>query len=132
MTMSTATTSLDRHQVRNDAVFRELASIEQRLRDIEMEFDEMSERDRAHIKAKQRDARDSLERGETKNLVVITPPEENDGSHAVSKYEGIYTFIEAGSLDLQRGDETLVRVVDVGDNHAEAIALERVQSGGTQ
>lgn len=132
MTTSTAETSLDRNHGSYDAVFHELATIEQRLRDLEMEIDEMSNGKQSHIQAKQRDARDSLERGETKNLVVITPPEENDGSHAVSKFEGIYTFIETGPLELGRGDETRVRIVDVGDNHAEAIALERIESEAAQ
>lgn len=103
----------------------ELTELKQRLRAVEAYLDGLDAEQRAHITARKQDAREIIERGDTINLVVVTPPKENDGTHAVSKYEGIYTFIDANYHDLHRGDEVWARIVDVGDTHAEAILLER-------
>lgn len=109
-------------------LLEELVAIEGRVREIESELDGMSTRERSHLQAKQRDARDTLERGDTKTLIILEPASDNDGE-AVSKINGIYTFVQPGSFDLLRGDVISGRIVDVGDNHAEAIALEHHQGG---
>lgn len=103
----------------------ELTELKQRLRAVEAHLNGLDAEQRAHITARKQDAREIIHRGEVMNLVVVTPPRENDGTHAISKYEGIYTFIDANYHDLHRGDEVRVRIVDVGDTHAEAILLER-------
>jgi len=59
------------------------------------------------------------------DLVIMTPPKDFDWTHAVSKIEGIYTF-----NDVEQGDNVRARIVDVGDNHAEAVLLERVSAVG--
>lgn len=121
--MSTADPKPYREQL-TGTVFEDLVAFDQRIRDLERKLYELTESERAHARASQQDARDTLARGDTHTLVVLTPPENNDGSHAVSKYEGIYTFVEAGPIELHRGDLVRTRIVDVGDSHAEALALE--------
>lgn len=130
--MSTQSTQADARSLEHTGLYRDFVDIEERVRKLESRLDEFNEKQEAHIRAKYRDAREILERGETRILVVITTPEENDGSHAISKIEGIYTFIEAGPTDLHRGDVVRARVVDVGDNHAEALALARLDQEGEE
>lgn len=124
--MQSASTQSDARQLESTGVYVDIADLEQRLRRIESTIDGASDKHLAHIRAKQRDARDTLDRGETVDVVVITPPEDNNGTDAVSKIEGIYTFVEPGPYELDRGDIVRVRITDVGDNHAEALTLTRI------
>lgn len=89
-------------------------------------FVDIDDETTAHVQAKHRDARTTLSRGEVKQLVVIEPPENVDGSCALTKIEGIYTFLQSRSTRLERGDVVRARISDVGQNHADAIVLEKI------
>lgn len=125
--MAITTTELGARQLESTGVLRELSDIEQRLRCVERELELMDKKQEAHIQAKRQDARECIARGDTETVVVITPPEENDGEQAVSKLDGIVTFIKPGKFDLQQGDVIRVRIYDVGDSHANAVTLEHVE-----
>lgn len=125
--MAITTTELGAREIESTGALRELVDIEQRLRSVERELELMDEKQEAHIRAKSQDARKSIARGDTEVVVVKTPPEENDGERAVSKIDGIVTFVDSGQFDLQRGDVIRVRIYDVGDSHADAITLEHVE-----
>ena len=104
-------------------VWAELVDIERRLDRLEGRFDELTDEERSHIRAKQRDAREFISRGETKTLVIRKPPEEFEGESALSTINGVYTFIEPGRFDLKLGDTVRAKILDVGPSYAEAIAL---------
>jgi len=77
----------------------------------------------AHRAAKRQDARETLARGEQKRIVVWKPPEEVDGGNALTKIEGIKTFVHPGPHNLNYGDTVEIKILDVGENHAEAVAI---------
>lgn len=115
-------------------LFADISSIHGRMMDIERRVKSIEsaltdDKQRAHMKAKQKNAREVISRGQTVALVIQKNLEDEENS-ALSKFEGIYTFIDTGSFALQRGDTVRAKFVDVGDNHAEAIALEI--SGGEE
>lgn len=104
-------------------VWAELVEHARRLDRLEDRIAGITEEERAHLRAKQRDARDFINRGDTRTLVVLDPPEDVDGTQALAKIEGVYTFIEPGRFTLRHGDTIRTKILDVGPSHAEAIAL---------
>ena len=104
-------------------VWAELVDIERRLDRLEDRFDGITDEERAHIRAKQRDAREFISRGDSETLVIREPPEESDGNRALATINGVYTFVEPGRFDLDLGDTVRAKILDVGPSHAEAIAL---------
>lgn len=130
MSMETPYDSINETLLNNSGLIQDIVSLETRLDDLETEFDRLTDRDRSHIRAKAQDARETVQRGERYEIVVITPPEENNGTHAITKIDGLYTFVDAGSNDFGRGDLVEIRIVDVGDSHAEAVALTVLDSEG--
>lgn len=126
-TMSQASTQMGARQLENIGVFEELIDINNRLRSVEKELELMDDEQEAHLLAKKNDARDIIDRGEDKTVVIGTPPEKNDGRQAVSKIDGVVTFVDVGEFDLHRGDVARVRIFDVGKNHAEALALAKLE-----
>jgi len=78
----------------------------------------------AHRAAKRQDARDLLNRGDQERIVIWKPPEEVDGKSALTKIENIKTFVHPGPHDIAYGDTVKVKILDVGQNHAEAIAVD--------
>lgn len=111
-------------------IYTELTTLRERLDTLEAEVNGMTKEERSHHRAKQTDARKTLTRGETHRLVILESPAGNDGEQAVSKIEGIYTFLDIGDMEVSRGDVVCSRILDIGDNHAEAIALEQVATEG--
>lgn len=77
----------------------------------------------AHRAAKRQDAREVLSRGQQEQVVVWKPPEEVGGGSALTKIENIKTFIHQGPCDLSYGDTVEVKILDVGESHAEAVAI---------
>lgn len=123
--------SITEHPARDlerTGVFEHLIAIESRVAELETTFNELDRRERAHHLAKQRDARDYLERGQSEQLVVIDTLQDDD--RVLSKFEGIYTFVDSGTYSLVPGDDIIVKIVDVGDSHAEAIAIEKLGGQG--
>lgn len=85
-----------------------------------------SSRDDAHRRAKRTDARDILHPGESRLTVVWQPPKQIDGKCALTKIENIKTFIRPGPHELNYGDTVSVKILDVGDSHAEALAIDKL------
>lgn len=85
-----------------------------------------SSRDDAHRRAKRTDARDILHPGESRLTVVWQAPEQIDGECALTKIENIKTFIHPGPHNLNYGDTVSVKILDVGDSHAEALAIDKL------
>lgn len=77
----------------------------------------------AHRTAKRQDARETLVRGDKKRIVVWKPPEKIGGGNALTKIEGIKTFVHPGPHNLSYGDTVEIKILDVGENHAEAVAI---------
>lgn len=90
-----------------------------------MSTDTHSSKSAAHRAAKKRDARQILIRGDEFRVVVWKPPEELGGDSAMTKIENIKTFIHPGPLTLEYGDTLIIKILDVGDSHAEAIAINK-------
>jgi hypothetical protein len=77
----------------------------------------------AHQAAKRQNACEVLTRGEQKLIVVWKPPKEISGGKALTKIEGIKTFVHPGPHNLSYGDTVGIKILDVGENHAEAVAI---------
>lgn len=79
----------------------------------------------SHDDAIQRDARTVLSSGERRTIVIIEPNVDHRG-RGLTKIEKIKTFVRPGGHTLRLGDTVEVKIVDVGDSHAEALALDVV------
>lgn len=79
----------------------------------------------SHEDARTRDARDQLSAGETRRLVIESPPGES-GPDAVARIDGIVTFVKPRGHTLDAATTAEVKITDVGDSQAHAIATEIV------
>lgn len=77
----------------------------------------------SHEDAKKQDARKKLAPGETREVVIIEPDTDESGN-AFTKIQKINTFVRPGNTTLSFADTVKVKIVDVGESHAEALALE--------
>lgn len=118
-----AATSVSARELERSGIYDHVLDLETRLRELETMLSDLTDRERSHLRAKQRDAREHLNRGETVEIVVIDSLPSSDKVR--SKIDGIHTFVNPNTLDLSEGDAILARIADVGVNHAEAIALEK-------
>lgn len=75
-----------------------------------------------HKEAKQRDARSVLAPGEERT-VVITEADVDSRGTGLTKIENIKTFVRQGEVEFGFADTVLVKIVDIGDSHAEALAI---------
>lgn len=84
-------------------------------------------KEEAHRRAKRRDARDVLTRGAQHDAVIFKSPSDLDGTNALTKLENVKTFVRSGpgvsTTHLHTGTTVRVKIVDVGDSHAEALAV---------
>lgn len=78
----------------------------------------------AHRAAEKRNARNLLSRGDELSVVVWKTSEEVGGECSMTKIENIKTFIHPGPYTLEYGDTVDIKILDVGDNHAEALTVE--------
>lgn len=78
----------------------------------------------AHVQAKQRDARDELQVGETYRVYIQDVESNGPNQQGVGRIGGIVTFVTPGSVDFQQGDTIKVQITDVKENAAEARAIE--------
>lgn len=76
----------------------------------------------SHEDAKKDDAREKLSPGETREVVIIEPDVDENGA-AFTKIEKINTFVRPGKTTLGFADTVQVKIVDVGESHADALAL---------
>lgn len=114
----------DRLQRLTDAVeaaHEHLANVEAELAEIE----DVAQAEKSHDDARTRDAREQLSAGETYEVVVENPPGES-GRDAVARIDGIVTFVKPNGLGLDIATTAKVKLTDVGDSQAHAIAIEVV------
>ena len=78
-----------------------------------------------HNDAKRRDARSVLSRGETYTAVILKT-EVDDRGTALTKIENVKTFVRPGDTSLDFADTAKIKIVDIGDSHSEAVAIEKV------
>jgi predicted RNA-binding protein with TRAM domain len=79
----------------------------------------------SHEDAKRKDARDVLSTTETYDVVILETDVDERGT-ALTKIEKIKTFVRPGNTTLRLGDAVQVRIADVGDSYAEALALRKI------
>jgi predicted RNA-binding protein with TRAM domain len=79
----------------------------------------------SHEDAKRRDARNVLSSGDERKVVILEADVDEDGT-GLTKIENIKTFVRPGKTILNFTDTVRVKIVDVGNSHAEAIAVEQV------
>jgi len=79
----------------------------------------------SHETALKEDARHKLTAGQVLTTVIIET-EVDDAGKALTKHENIKTFVRPGNLDLNWGDTVCIKIADVGDSHAEALAIAKV------
>lgn len=81
--------------------------------------------DEAHREAKDMDARDYHHKGEQLEVVIETSPERNNGRDAVTHVgrHHLTVFIHPGRTTLYEGDRVRVKLSEVHDNFARAVAL---------
>lgn len=104
-----------------DEARSQIADIERSLSGIES----VIEAEQAHAEAKSRDARDQLAPGDTHQVVIEDPPG-RDGPDAVTRISGIITFVAPQDMTLTTGTTVRVKLVDVGESHARAVATELI------
>ena len=97
----------------------QISEIESSLNGIE----DVIEAEKSHSEATKQDARDQLAVGDTKEVVIEKPPNV-DGPDAVTRIDGIITFVSPQDLTLTTGDTVKVKLVNVGESHTNAVATE--------
>jgi hypothetical protein len=80
----------------------------------------------SHETALKDDARDNLTPGQVLTTVIIETDVDEMGK-ALTKHQNIKIFVRPGDDELDWGDTVCIKIVDVGPNHAEAIALEKIE-----
>lgn len=79
----------------------------------------------SHETALAKDARKRLTPGQVLTAVIIETDVDEDGK-ALTKHQNIKTFVRPGDTDIGWGDTVCIKIVDVGENHAEAVAKATV------
>jgi predicted RNA-binding protein with TRAM domain len=79
----------------------------------------------SHQTALKKDARNKLTPGQVLTSVVTDENIDEDGK-ALTKHQKITVFIMPDSLDLEFGDTVCIKIVDVQENSALAVALAKV------
>lgn len=118
---------------------RSVEELEQRLEDLQNRMDAIEsifsertlDREQAHTKAKQQDARKHLQPGDTHRVVIDSPPGEGrDPNSAVGRIDGIVVFIDPKRLQIQENDVLNIVIKDVKNNCANANAVSKIKSPG--
>lgn len=108
--------------VSREELANRVKQLERRLEAVECIFsDRVIDKEQAHVEAQQKDAREQLATGETRQVVVEEPPAPND-DQAVTHVNGIVVFIN-NAPDLEQGETLKVRFTDVDSNYAHAVPL---------
>jgi predicted RNA-binding protein with TRAM domain len=77
----------------------------------------------AHRRRKEHDARDRIQRGAQYNVVIEQEPCDSNSGNAKTTIEQVTTFVIPANFSLHQGQSVRVKIVDVGDSHALALAL---------
>ncbi len=77
----------------------------------------------AHRRRKKHDARERLQRAAQYNVVIEEEPCESNSGNAKTTIEQVTTFVIPANFSLYRGQSVRVKIVDVGDSHALALAI---------
>lgn len=107
----------------------EIGETRNRMDDIENSLDgieDVIEAEESHSETKSRDARDQLAAGDTREVVIEDPPGQG-GPDAVTRINGIITFVAPQEKSLSTGDTVRVKLIDIGESHARAVATELVE-----
>lgn len=84
------------------------------------------DRQTAHTRAKQGDARDELSEGDVKTVKIFDPPGQgSDPDSGVGKIDGIVTFVNCDGLDVETDDVVHCRITDVLPNAAHGVATQK-------
>jgi predicted RNA-binding protein with TRAM domain len=131
---------LDDHQrqqaERIDALEDELAAERERVADLEERMvafeglfaDRVTEGERAHADARNRDPREVVELGETRDLYVQEVDAAGPRTQAIGRIEGLVTFVDLDGPDagIEEGDVVAVEITDHGESCAKARLSEAV------
>jgi len=115
-------------QIEHQDEQQRIAKLEQRIATLERLHDDQilewaRRKQQGHKEAKRRDAREKLETGEVRTIVIQSPPGE-EGPDAFAKIEGVATFVDPAGQDLPSGATVRAKLTDVRESSANAIALE--------
>lgn len=78
-----------------------------------------------HFEAKQTDARTVLSPGETRTT-VIKEADVNRGGWGRTTIENIHVFVDPAGLTLEHADTIRIKIADVGDSYADAVAIAKI------
>lgn len=100
-----------------------VADLENRLAAFEGLFaDRVTEGERAHANARDRDPREVVDLGETRDLYVQEVDAGGPRSQAIGRIEGLVTFVDLNGPDasVEEGDVVAVEITDHGESCAKA------------
>lgn len=106
----------------------QIDELEQRIATLERIVDDQilewaTRKQNGHAKAKQRDARETLEVGDTRRVVIQESPGDS-GPDAFTKIEGVATFVQPNNIPLPEGATVRVKLTDINESAAQAVPLE--------
>ncbi|QCC56991.1 hypothetical protein [Natronorubrum bangense] len=115
-------------QIEHQDEQQRIAELEQRVATLERLHDDQilewaRRKQQGHEEAKRRDAREKLETGEVRTIVIQSPPGK-ESPDAFTKIEGIATFVDPAGKNLPSGATVRAKLTDVRESSAHAIALE--------
>jgi len=108
-----------------------VADLEDRLAAFEGLFaDRVTEGERAHAAARDRDPREVVELGETRDLYVQEVDGAGPRAQAIGRIEGLVTFVDlnGAEVDIDEGDVVAVEITD----HSESCAKARLSGEVTR
>jgi predicted RNA-binding protein with TRAM domain len=110
---------------------QQVEQLENRVKALEGLFSSrVIDKEQGHTHAKEKDARDKLQVGETYRI-FLRDVEHGDGHYSkqgIGQVEGIVTFVKPGDADVEQGNTVIAKITDVKENAAEAYAIKKVSS----
>ena len=120
--------------MRTENVQDRIDELEERVEVLESLFsDRALGKERSHKQRKANDARDIVNVGDvyTKVIQNVEPQSHGKPDQGVTRIEtGIVTFVEPGEFDVGYGDTVKLKITDVKESAAEAIAIEKIEDSG--
>lgn len=116
--------------MRTNDVNDRIEELEERVEVLESLFsDRALGKERSHKERKSNDARDIVDVGDvyTKVIQSVEPQSHGNPDQGVTRIEtGIVTFVEPGEYDVGYGDTVKLKITDVKESAAEAIAVDKI------
>lgn len=104
-------------------ILSRIAELENRLDALEGIFsDRVIDKETAHTRAIQADAREQLTVGEERTIVVQEAPSPSTDGKAVTRIGGVVTFVKCRD-EVSGGDTLAIRIADIQQNYAHAVAI---------